>query len=153
MARTKRARPRRTSTRRTGAKRPRRSTKRARPKAKGLHLTRKVQKQILIVAAVVVGLLLLIFILQNSSFVQNRWYGGEVGRNAVYGKVTSVAIGVAGRGTIHVQSYNTGKIYTFYTGLRTRYNITNRYPAPGESARVSYVNDQGYRKATYVRIR
>ena len=116
-------------------------------------MTRKTQKKILIVAAAVAALLLLMYLLQNTTYVQKRWYGGEVGRNAVYGKVTSVAIGLAGRGTIHVQSYNTGKVYTFYTGVRTRYNITNRYPAPGESARVSYVNDQGYRKATYVRIR
>ena len=152
MARTKRARPRRKSTRRTSAKRPRRSTKRRRSKAKGLRLTRKTQKKILIVAAVVVGLLLLIGTLQDSSFVRNTWYGGEVGRRIVEGKVTSVAIGVAGRGTIAVQSYNTGKVYTFYTGVRTRYNIT-RYPYYGESARVSYIVDQGYRKATYVRIR
>jgi hypothetical protein len=116
-------------------------------------LTRKAQKQILIAIAIVVGLLVLIAVLQNSrTYVQKRYYAGEVGRNVVYGKITSVAIGVAGRGTIRVQSFNTGKIYTFYTGVLTKYNI-RRYPYAGERARVSYVYDRGYLKATYVRIR
>ena len=99
-------------------------------------------------------MLILIALLQSPTrtYVQNKYYGGEVGRNAVYGKVTSVAIGALGRGSLNVQSYNTGKVYTFYTGVRTDYNI-RRYPVAGESARVSYIVDQGYRKATYVRIR
>jgi hypothetical protein len=111
------------------------------------------QKKILIVAVAVAALLLLMYLLQSTSFVQNRWFGGEVGPHAVYGKVTSAAIGVAGRGTIHVQSFNTGKIYTFYTGVRTDYNIRGRYPYVGEKVKVSYVNDQGYLKATYISIR
>ncbi|OGP52833.1 MAG: hypothetical protein A2Y65_07935 [Deltaproteobacteria bacterium RBG_13_52_11] len=156
MARTKRASKRRTSTRRTSTKR--KSTRRtkkstSRTRSKGLRLTRKSQKQILIAVAVVVGLLVLIALLQQGrNYVQVRYYGGEVARNAVYGKVTSVAIGALGRGTIHVQSFNTGKIYTFYTGVRTDYNI-RRYPYAGDRAKVYYVNDQGYLKATYVRIR
>jgi hypothetical protein len=154
MARTKRAKKKRKSTRRaaarrTRARRPRRTTRRR--KTKGL--TRKSQKQILTIAAIVVGVLILIALLQGGRhFVQIRYYGGEVGRNAVYGRVTSVAIGAAGRGTIHVQSYNTGKVYTFYTGVRTDYNI-RRYPVAGERAKVYYINDRGYLKATYVRIR
>jgi len=154
MARARRARrksTRRKSTRRTSTRRPKRAARRTR--SKGLGLTRKAQKQILTVAAVVVGILILIALLQQGrSYVQVRYYGGEVGRNAVYGKVTSVAIGALGRGTIHVQSFNTGKVYTFYTGVRTDYNI-RRYPYAGERAKVYYVNDRGYLKATYVRIR
>jgi len=156
MARTKRARrkstkrksTRRKSTRRTSTRRPKRTTRRRRSKG----LTRKSQKQILTVAAIVVGILILVALLKGPHYVRVTYYGGEVGRNAVYGKVTSVAIGAAGRGTIHVQSYNTGKAYTFYTGVRTDYNI-RRYPVSGERAKVYYINDRGYLKATYVRIR
>jgi hypothetical protein len=146
MARTKRA-----STRRTSTSRRTKVTRRRKPK--GLRLSRKSQKQILIAVAVVVALLILIALLQNPrTYVQKKYYAGEVGRNIVYGKVTSVAIGAAGRGTIRVRSFNTGKTYTFYTGLRTRYNV-KRYPHVGNNAKVYYVNDRGYRKATYVRIR
>ena len=153
MARARRARgksTRRKSTRRTPTRKPKRTTRRKRSKG----LTRKSQKQILTVAAIVVGILILLALLQQGRhFVQVTWYGGEVGRNAVYGKVTSAAIGAAGRGTIHVQSFNTGKVYTFYTGVRTDYNIRGRYPVAGDSAKVYYVNDRGYLKATYIRIR
>ena len=158
MARARRARRkstrrksnRRKSTRRTTTRKPKRTTRRKRSKG----LTRKSQKQILTVAAIVVGILILLALLQQGRhFVQVTWYGGEVGRNAVYGKVTSAAIGAAGRGTIHVQSFNTGKVYTFYTGVRTDYNIRGRYPVAGDSVKVYYVNDRGYLKATYVRIR
>ena len=146
---TRRRSTRRASARRTRARRPRRTTRRKR--ATGL--TRKKQRQILIIAAIVVGILILIALLQQGRrFVQVNWYGGEVGRNVVYGKVTSTAIGAAGRGTIHVQSYNTGKVYTFYTGVRTDYNIRGRYPAVGESVKVYYINDRGYLKATYIRM-
>ena len=140
---------RRASARRTRTRRPRRTTRRRRTKG----LTRKTQKQILTVAAIVVGILILIALLQQGRhYVRVTYYGGEVARNAVYGRVTSVAIGAVGRGTIHVQSFNTGKVYTFYTGVRTDYNI-RRYPVSGERAKVYYVNDRGYLKATYVRIR
>ena len=154
---------RRTGTRRKPVRRTRRSaarksTKRRtaarRSSAKRSRVTRK-QKKLLIVAAAVAAALILIALLQNPTriYVQNKYYGGEVGRHTVEGKVTSVAIGVAGRGAINVQSYNTGKVYTFYTGVRTDYNIRGRYPSVGERVRVSYIVDQGYRKATYVRIR
>jgi len=152
MARARRARrksTRRKSTRRTSTRRPKRATRRTRSKG----LTRKAQKQILTAIAIVVGILVLIALLQQGrSYVRVRYYGGEVGRNAVYGKVTSVAIGALGRGTIHVRSFNTGRTYTFYTGVRTDFNI-RRYPYAGERAKVYYVNDRGYLKATYVRIR
>jgi hypothetical protein len=156
MARTKRARKstrrKSTSTRRTSARRPKRTTKRRR--SKGLGLTRKAQKKVLIVAAVVVGLLLLIALLQNPArtYVQKRWYGGEVSRHAVYGRVTSVAVGAFGRGAIHVQSFNTRKVYTFYVGRDTNY-APHRYPSPGENAKVYYIYDRGYLKATLVKIR
>ena len=150
---------RRTSTRRKPVRRTRkrsaaRTSTARRSSAKRSRVTRK-QKKLLIVAAVIAAVLILIALLQNPSriYVQNKWYGGEVGRHTVEGKVTSVAIGVAGRGAINVQSYNTGKVYTFYTGVRTDYNIRGRYPSVGERVRVSYIVDQGYRKATYVRIR
>ncbi len=155
-ARTKRTSARRTSTRKTSARktstsRTRKATRRKKPQ--GARLTRKAQKRILIVVAVVVGLLILIALFQNPrTYVQKKYYAGEVGRTIVYGKVTGVAVGVAGRGTITVRSFNTGKTYTFYTGVRTRYNI-KRYPRAGDNAKVYYVYDRGYRKATYVRIR
>jgi hypothetical protein len=149
---TRRRSTRRAAARRTRTRRPKRTTRRK--KTKGLGLTRKAQRQILTVAAIVVGILILIALLQQGRhFVQVTWYGGEVGRNVVLGKVTSAAIGAAGRGTIHVQSYNTGKIYTFYTGMRTDYNIRGRYPVRGDSVKVYYINDRGYLKATYVSIR
>lgn len=142
---------RRPSTRRTSTSRKKRSTRSRKPK--GLRLTRKKQRQILIIVGIIVALLILIALLQNPrTYVQKKYYAGEVGRNIVYGKVTSVAIGAAGRGTIRVRSFNTGKTYTFYTGLRTRYNV-KRYPHVGNNAKVYYLNDRGYRKATYVKIR
>ncbi len=147
MARARRTR--RKSTRRTRTRRAKRTTRRKRTTG----LTRKKQRQILIIAAIVVGILILIVLLQQGRrFVQVNWYRGEAGRNAVAGRVTSADIGVAGRGTIHVESYNTGKVYTFYTGARTDYNIRGRYPARGDSVKVYYINDRGYLKATYIKI-
>jgi uncharacterized protein YxeA len=162
MARTRRARKRRTSKRKTTTKRAsaRRTSTRRKPvrrtrrtAAKRSRVTRK-QKKILLVAAAIAAALILIALLQHPTriYVQNKYYAGEVGYHKVEGKVTSVAIGLAGRGTINVQSYNTGKVYTFYTGVRTDYNI-RRYPVAGDSVRVSYIVDEGYRKATYIRIR
>jgi hypothetical protein len=152
MARARRARrksTRRKSTRRTTTRRPKRATRRTRSKG----LTRKAQRQILTVVALVVGILILVALLQQGRhYVQVRYYGGEVSSHAVYGKVTSVAIGAFGRGAIHVQSFNTGKVYTFYVGRDTNYS-PHRYPYHGENAKVYYVNDRGYLKATYVGIR
>lgn len=161
MARTKRAKKKRKSTRRrttrrasarrTRTRRPRRTARRTRKKGLGRN---KSQKKILTVVAIVVGVLILLALLQQGRhYVQVTYYGGEVARNAVSGRVTSAAIGAAGRGTIHVQSYNTGKIYTFYTGVRTDYNRRGRYPVAGDSVKVYYINDRGYLKATYVRLR
>jgi hypothetical protein len=100
-----------------------------------------------------VGISTLIALLQQvHHYVQVKYYGGEVGRNCVYGKVTSVTIGALGRGTIYVQSFNTRKIYTFYAGVRTDYNV-RRHPSAGDTAKVYYVNDQGHLKATYIRLR
>ena len=141
------------SARRTTTSRKKRSTSSRKPK--GLRLTRKKQRQILIIVGVIVALLLLIGFLQNThlrSVQKKAGTVGEISRNAVYGKVTSVAIGVAGRGYIRVQSFKTGKTYTFHTGVRTRYNI-KRYPGAGDAAKVYYIYDRGYLKATYVRLR
>ena len=156
MARTKRASTRRTGTRKASTrKKPVRKTKGTRSsKAKGLRLTRKTQKQILIIVAVVVAILLLIVFLQNTPFKggqKKAETGGEIGRNVVYGKVTSIAIGAARRGEIRVKSLNTGKNYTFYVGMRTGYS-PRRYPARGERVKVYYVNDRGYLKATLVKL-
>jgi hypothetical protein len=147
---TTRRRPtRRAAARRTRARRPRRTARRTRKKGLGLN---KTQKKILTVVAIVVGVLILLALLKGPQYVRVTYYGGEVGRNAVSGQVTSSAIGAAGRGTIHVQSYYTGKIYTFYTGVRTDYNRRGHYPARGDSVKVYYINDRGYLKATYIRI-
>jgi hypothetical protein len=147
---TKRRTTKRASARRTRARRPKRTAGRKRKKGLGLN---KTQKKILTVVAIVVGVLILLALLKGPHFVRERYYGGEVGRNAVSGQVISAAIGAAGRGTIHVQSYYTGKIYTFYTGVRTDYNRRGHYPAAGDSVKVYYLNDRGYLKATYIRIR
>ncbi|MBN1255660.1 MAG: hypothetical protein JXA50_10345 [Deltaproteobacteria bacterium] len=150
---TKRPATRKASTRRTSASRKKRSASRARKKS--LLRTRKREKKILIIVAVIVALVVVIGFLQNTrTKVYQKKAGtvGEVSRNAVEGRVTSVNIGVAGRGTIRVKSFRTGKTYTFYTGVLTKYNI-KRYPRSGDSARVSYVYDRGYLKATYVRLR
>lgn len=155
---TKKKSTRRPSTKRTGTSRSRsrpstRKTTTKRKTPKGLRLTRKSQKQILIAVAVVVAVLILLAFMQKTRpIVGKKSAGGEIARNAVYGKVTSVALGVGGRGKIYVRSYNTGKTYAFYTGVRTRYNI-RRYPRVGDRAKVYYVYDRGYRKATYVRLR
>ena len=148
---TKRASTRRTSTRRETTRRPStrrpsaRKTTTRRRKPKGLRLTRKQQKQILIVVAVVVGLLIFLALMQKSTYVQKKYYKGEVARNAVYGKVTSINAGPA-RKAIRVKSLNTGKVYTFYVGWRTRFS-PDRWPSPGERVKIYYLYDRGYLKA------
>jgi hypothetical protein len=173
MARTKRASSRRTGTRKTSTRRAstsRKKTSTRRPstrrtstsrkkrstgsrKTKGLRLTRKKQKQILIIVGVIVALLLLIGFLQNTRFfkVDQEKAGtvGEISRNAVYGKVTSINVGPV-RKAIRVKSLTTGKTYTFYVGWRTRFSP--RWPTSGETVKVYYVYDKGYLKATRVRI-
>ena len=155
MARTKRASTRRKTTRRTSTKRPSaRRTPTRRRKPKGLRLTRKSQKQILIALAVVVALILLIAFLQNTRIkVEQKRAGtvGEIARNAVYGKVTSINVGPA-RKAIRVKSFNTGKVYTFYVGWRTKF-YPDRWPSSGERVKVYYLYDRGYLKATRVYIR
>lgn len=139
---------RRAAARRTRARRPRRTARRR--KARGLN---KSQRKTLTIVAIVVGIIILIALLKGPHYVRATYYGGEVGRNVVSGQVTSAAIGAAGRGTVHVQSYYTGKIYTFYTGVRTDYNVRGHYPARGDSVKVYYINDRGYLKATYIKLR
>lgn len=174
MARTKRASTRRTSTRKASTKRTstrRKKTSTRRPSArrtststkkkstrsrkpKGLRLTRKKQKQILIIVGVIVALLLLIGFLQNTRFkVVQKKAGtvGEISRNAIYGKVISVNVGPV-RKAIRVKSLTTGKVYTFYVGWRTKFS-PDRWPSAGERVKVYYVYDKGYLKATRVRIR
>lgn len=144
---TRRASTRRTSTRRTSTRR----TPTRRRKSKGLRLTRKTQRQILIAVAVVVAVLILLAFMQKTTYVQKKFYKGEIARNAVYGKVTSIHAGPA-RKAIRVRSFNTGKVYTFYVGWRTRFS-PDRWPSSGERVKVYYVYDRGYLKATRVYIR
>jgi hypothetical protein len=73
----------------------------------------------------------------------------EIGPNQVQGKVTQFHTRVR-KGTIAVKSDQTGKPYTFYVGWNTIY--TPRYPAIGETVKVSYINDRGFLKATQVEI-
>jgi hypothetical protein len=67
-------------------------------------------------------------------------------------RLPALPSGHSAGGTIYVQSFNTRKIYTFYTGARTDYNI-RRHPSAGDTAKVYYINDQGHLKATYIRLR
>jgi len=156
---TKRKSARRPSTRRTSSRRSSssrrpssRKTTTRRKTPKGLRLTRKTQKQILIAVAVVVAVLVLLAFMQKTRpIVGKKSAGGEIARNAVYGKVTSINVGPA-RKAIRVRSLNTGKVYTFYVGWRTKFS-PNRWPSRGERVKIYYVNDEGYLKATRVYIR
>ena len=105
--------------------------------------------------AVLVGVAIgAIYHSKNTAYEQKKSSSGgrEVASNAVEGKVADVIIGAFGRGTIRVQSFNTGKVYTFATGVHTYYNIRGRYPYVGETVRVNYVNDRGVLKATYIGV-
>ncbi|MCJ7663889.1 MAG: hypothetical protein MUO24_06575 [Desulfobacterales bacterium] len=75
----------------------------------------------------------------------------EIGPNDVQGKVLSIRTKLLGRGTIEVKSDLTEKVYMFYVGMDTVYN-PNRYPAVGETIKVTYFNDQGKLKAARVQI-
>ncbi len=119
---------------------------------KGFRISRKTQRQILIAMAIIVGIIILLSLIQKTPVVQKKLFKGEIGKNVVYGNVTGVAIGIGGKGTISVKSFNTGKTYTFYTGVRTRYNV-RRYPQLGDKAKVYYFNDRGYLKAWFISIR
>jgi uncharacterized integral membrane protein len=170
-ASTRRAGTKRSSTRRTGARKKsakrtstrsssaRRTTSSRRKKStgsrkpKGLRLTRKKQRQILIIVGVIVALLLLIGFLQNThlkSVQKKAGTVGEISRNAVYGKVTSINVGPV-RKAIRVRSLTTGRAYTFYVGWRTKFS-PDRWPSSGETVKVYYIYDRGYLKATRVRL-
>ena len=76
----------------------------------------------------------------------------EIGPNEVQGKVISIETHAFGRrGIIVVKSNQTEVDYTFYVGVSTAY-IPHRYPAVGETIKVSYINDRGQLKATRVEI-
>ena len=148
---TRRTSSRSASARRTTTSRKKKSTKSRKPK--GLRLTPKKQRQILIIVGVIVALLLLIGFLQDTRFkaVQKKaGTVGEISRNAVYGKVTSINVGPV-RKAIRVKSLTTGKVYTFYVGWRTKFS-PNRWPSTGERVKVYDIYDKGYLKATRVRL-
>ena len=150
---TKRTSARKTSTRRSSARRTtttrkKKSTRSRKPQ--GLRLTKKKQKKILIIVGVIVALLLLIGFLEGPRFRVNPKKAGTVGeisRNAVYGKVTSINVGPV-RKAIRVKSFATGKTYTFYVGWRTR----GPWPSTGQTVKVYYFYDRGYLKATRVKV-
>jgi hypothetical protein len=76
----------------------------------------------------------------------------EIGPNEVQGKVLSIETHPFGRrGVIVVKSDLTEESYTFLVGIDTAY-VPHRYPAVGETVKVSYINDRGQLKATMVRI-
>jgi hypothetical protein len=76
----------------------------------------------------------------------------EIGPNEVQGKVLSIQTHPFGRrGVIVVKSDQTEEDYTFYVGIDTTY-VPHRYPAVGETIKVSYINDRGQLKATRVEI-
>lgn len=75
----------------------------------------------------------------------------EIGSNDVQGKVLSIRTNLFGRGAIEVKSDLTEKVYMFYVGMDTVY-IPNRYPAIGETIKVTYFNDRGKLKAARVQL-
>jgi len=76
----------------------------------------------------------------------------EIGPNAVQGKVLSIQTHPFGRpGIIVLKSDQTEESYTFLVGINTAY-VPHRYPAVGETIKVSYINDRGQLKATRVEI-
>jgi hypothetical protein len=75
----------------------------------------------------------------------------EIGHSDVQGKVLSIRTNLFGRGTLEVKSDLTDKVYIFYVGMETVYN-PERYPAVGETIKVTYFDDQGKLKAARVQI-
>jgi len=75
----------------------------------------------------------------------------EIGRNDVQGKVLSIRTNIFGGGSIEVKSDLTEKVYMFYVGMDTVYN-PQRYPAVGETIKVTYSNDREKFKAARVVI-
>jgi len=76
----------------------------------------------------------------------------EIGPNAVQRKVLSIQTHAFGRpGIIVVKSDQIEESYTFLVGINTAY-VPHRYPAVGETIKVSYINDRGQLKATRVEI-
>jgi len=76
----------------------------------------------------------------------------EIGPNAVQGKVISIETHPFGRrGVIVVKSDLTQESYAFFVGIDTTY-VPRRYPAVGETVKVSYINDHGELRATLVEI-
>jgi hypothetical protein len=75
----------------------------------------------------------------------------EIGPNDVQGKVLSIRTNLFGRGMIEVKSDQTEKVYMFLVGMDTVYN-PQRYPAVGETIKVTYFNDREQLKAARVVI-
>jgi hypothetical protein len=75
----------------------------------------------------------------------------EIGSDDVQGKVLSIRTNLFGRGVIEVRSDRTEKVYMFYVGMDTVY-IPDRYPAIGETVKVTYFNDRGKLKAARVQL-
>jgi hypothetical protein len=75
----------------------------------------------------------------------------EIGHSDVQGEVLSIHTNIFGGGSIEVKSEQTEKVYIFYVGMGTVY-IPQRYPAVGETIKVSYFAEQGKLKAARVQI-
>jgi hypothetical protein len=75
----------------------------------------------------------------------------EIGHSDVQGKVLSIRTNIFGGGSIEVKSDQTEKVYMFFVGMGTVY-IPQRYPAVGETVKVSYFAEQGKLKAARVQI-
>jgi hypothetical protein len=75
----------------------------------------------------------------------------EIGANEVQGKVIEIRTNIFRKGTIVLESDQTGKTYTIYVGRRTVY-VPHRYPAKEETIKVHYIVDRGFLKATRVEI-
>jgi hypothetical protein len=140
------ARPRRTTSKST--RRTKRST------GKVFNFSRWSQRNTLITLGVVLGLIILFALLQRGGVPISGGGTGtkEISSSAVYGTIVDAYPRVPPKGVIKLRSRNTGKVYTFYTGLKTRYSPVDRGPAIGDTAKISYINDRGYLKATYVRL-
>jgi hypothetical protein len=76
----------------------------------------------------------------------------EIGPNIVQGKVLVIQTHPFGRpGILQVKSDQTEQVYAFLVGINTDY-VPRRYPAVGETVKVSYITDRGQMKATLVEI-
>ena len=112
-------------------------------------MKQKPQKKARLVFMAIFFMLAASLIIFSSSTIAKE--SREIGRNDVQGKVLSIRTNLFGRGMIEVKSDQTEKVYMFYVGMDTVYN-PQRYPAVGETIKVTYSDDRGQLKAARVVI-